>query len=358
MKYKLSELKEHPDNNQIYSPTDLKELKESISKYGQLEPLVITKDKVIISGHRRFNAMKELGLPDCDARVQKFDSEVIALIQFNKQRQKTALDFVNEMKFLEKELQKNVGRGRYATRGREIKMNTRDEVARIIGVKSGELQKLKFIDKHDATYLYKIQRKEISVSKAYDELREKLGYLTKIDPKTLFRKNLVKILKDENLSLEDISSTLKTIFPYSLELTKTSSDKRDELIRELDLLRKMNSREYMYYRKFDDFEYIDHSEKDISFVKSLLPSLEELEDWYQSDNPLRAVEIIDCETDKTLNHQTWMLFRHHIASFEYNVGRGRRINFFVTVQINKQRKILGIATLGSDIQGYKARDES
>lgn len=357
MKYKLSELKEHPDNNQIYSPTDLKELKESIFKYGQLEPLVITKDKVIISGHRRFNAMKELGLPDCDARVQKFDSEVIALIQFNKQRQKTALDFVNEMKFLEKELQKNVGRGRYATRGREIKMNTRDEVARIIGVKSGELQKLKFIDKHDATYLYKIQRKEISVSKAYDELREKLGYLTKIDPKTLFRKNLVKILKDENLSLEDISSTLKTIFPYSLELTKTSSDKRDELIRELDLLRKMNSREYMYYRKFDDFEYIDHSEKDISFVKSLLPSLEELEDWYQSDNPLRAVEIIDCETDKTLNHQTWMLFRHHIASFEYNVGRGRRINFFVTVQINKQRKILGIATLGSDIQGYKARDE-
>ena len=54
MKYKLSELREHQDNNQIYSLTDLKELKDSITQHGQLEPLVITKDKVIISGHRRF----------------------------------------------------------------------------------------------------------------------------------------------------------------------------------------------------------------------------------------------------------------------------------------------------------------
>jgi ParB-like chromosome segregation protein Spo0J len=60
MKYQLTELAEHPDNNQIYSSTDLEELKNSLLIHGQLEPLVINKDKVIISGHRRFNAMQEL----------------------------------------------------------------------------------------------------------------------------------------------------------------------------------------------------------------------------------------------------------------------------------------------------------
>lgn len=356
MKYKLSELKEHPDNNQIYSPTDLEELKNSLLIHGQLEPIVINKDKVIISGHRRFNALKELGIEECDARIEEYESDVVALIQFNKQRQKTHSDILNESTFLGKELQKQIGRGRPKKEERRIKMNTRDEIAKRLDINPSLLQKLKFIENHDATYLYKIDRKEISVSKAVKEIKEKLGDSKQLDAKTILRRRLVNVFKDENYSLGDITDTLKTIYPYSLELTNTSSEKRDELVKELDMLRKMNSREYMYYRKFDDFEYINHSEKDISFVKSLLPTLEELEDWYHSDNPLGLVEVIDCETDKTFNHQTWMLFRHHIASFEFNSGRGRYINFFVTIPVKGKRKLLGLATLGSDVQGYKARD--
>lgn len=58
---KLSLLKIHPDNAWIYSPTDLKELENSISSFGLMEPLSITKTNTIIPGHRRFAALKDLG---------------------------------------------------------------------------------------------------------------------------------------------------------------------------------------------------------------------------------------------------------------------------------------------------------
>ena len=57
---KVSELTGHPENSKIYQDTDLTDLKNSLSIYGQLEPIVITKSKRIISGHRRFAAIKSL----------------------------------------------------------------------------------------------------------------------------------------------------------------------------------------------------------------------------------------------------------------------------------------------------------
>ena len=40
---KLEELKSHPYNNRIYSPTDLNDWEKSLSSNGQLEPIAITK---------------------------------------------------------------------------------------------------------------------------------------------------------------------------------------------------------------------------------------------------------------------------------------------------------------------------
>jgi hypothetical protein len=46
----LELLESHPDNNRTYLLTDLNDLKKSLSSFGQLEPLAITKDNLIISG--------------------------------------------------------------------------------------------------------------------------------------------------------------------------------------------------------------------------------------------------------------------------------------------------------------------
>ncbi|HJM94224.1 MAG: ParB N-terminal domain-containing protein [Alphaproteobacteria bacterium] len=51
---KIEQLTTHPDNERIYSPTDLEELENSLSSYGQMEPIAVTPSNKIISGHRRF----------------------------------------------------------------------------------------------------------------------------------------------------------------------------------------------------------------------------------------------------------------------------------------------------------------
>ena len=76
MKMKLSQLKIHPDNERIYSPTNLEELENSIQHYGLMEPIAITKAKKIISGHRRFVALKNLGIEDVEVRIIDPDNEI------------------------------------------------------------------------------------------------------------------------------------------------------------------------------------------------------------------------------------------------------------------------------------------
>ena len=50
MKSKITDIKPHPINDQIYTTTDLTDLKNSIKVNGQLEPIVVNKENTIISG--------------------------------------------------------------------------------------------------------------------------------------------------------------------------------------------------------------------------------------------------------------------------------------------------------------------
>ena len=98
------ELQPHPKNTEIYGDTDDVDdldatFKESVAEKGVLEPLVITNGKEIISGHRRWLAAKEAGLRSVPVRYSEFDNELAereALIEFNRQREKTPGQIVNE----------------------------------------------------------------------------------------------------------------------------------------------------------------------------------------------------------------------------------------------------------------------
>ena len=116
MKTKLFTLREHPENNRIYESHCLEELKTSLNIHGQMEPLAVTKSGLIISGHRRYNAMNSLGWSECDVRIVEPENELIALIEHNRYRQKSASDILKEARILEKELRKTIGRGRYASK--------------------------------------------------------------------------------------------------------------------------------------------------------------------------------------------------------------------------------------------------
>ena len=54
MKIKVSSLKHHPKNKEIYDLSSIDELMESISEVGLLQPLTIDTRNQVISGNRRF----------------------------------------------------------------------------------------------------------------------------------------------------------------------------------------------------------------------------------------------------------------------------------------------------------------
>jgi len=97
----VSELSQHPKNDEIYGDTNelAETFTESIREKGVLEPLVITDDKQVISGHRRLEAARNVGIESVPVRKSEFESELAereALIEFNRQREKTPGQIVNE----------------------------------------------------------------------------------------------------------------------------------------------------------------------------------------------------------------------------------------------------------------------
>jgi len=101
---KPEELETHPKNAEIYGDTgsisDVDDtFVESVREKGVLEPLVVTDGKQIISGHRRWLAAQEVGVESVPIRKSSFDSDLAereALIEFNRQREKTPGQIVNE----------------------------------------------------------------------------------------------------------------------------------------------------------------------------------------------------------------------------------------------------------------------
>jgi hypothetical protein len=98
----VQDLQPHPENVKIYGTADVSDLIESIRDNGVLEPIIV-KDGVIISGHRRAQACKELGLTFVPClSVDKDFNEVEALVEFNVQREKCWSTKVMEALALEK----------------------------------------------------------------------------------------------------------------------------------------------------------------------------------------------------------------------------------------------------------------
>ena len=95
------------ENDQLYRPVDendpeIEGLARSIAELGIQEPLIVTKDYVIISGNRRFKAALLVGLSHLPCRVLDFDQDddpdrfMRLLRECNRQRVKTFDESVRE----------------------------------------------------------------------------------------------------------------------------------------------------------------------------------------------------------------------------------------------------------------------
>lgn len=89
-----------PENDKVYRPSDVSALAKDIKKRGLLEPIVITRDCWILSGHRRYAACRHAGLTEVKCKVHNIlrsDPKFVeTLVAYNEQRIKTVDECLRE----------------------------------------------------------------------------------------------------------------------------------------------------------------------------------------------------------------------------------------------------------------------
>lgn len=195
-KRRVSELKVNPLSEAIYGSTyAVSDLVESIRQHGLLSPIVIKPDGAILSGHRRFAAIEELGWEEVDCTVREpkgEEDEEVYVIESNRSRLKTMRQLMNEGARLKVLL------GEAATQNRTMclnhgtehgvrplkKMHAQLEVAQKLGISKGLWNRLDYINKYaelgneaalEAVRL--LDADKITVSKAQIMIKEALAAL-------------------------------------------------------------------------------------------------------------------------------------------------------------------------------------
>jgi ParB-like chromosome segregation protein Spo0J len=102
-KRNICDLKPHPEQDALFRPTspeEFTEFKKDIKKNGIREPIEITLENVVISGHRRLQAAKELGWKTVQVWVRDdlADETAVALRHIEANRERRQLDTLDQMR--------------------------------------------------------------------------------------------------------------------------------------------------------------------------------------------------------------------------------------------------------------------
>jgi len=200
---RTKELRPHSENEKLYGSTVVDaEFVDSVARLGILTPLLVTHDKRIISGHRRWMAAQKIGLAEVPVTVFPSDNELDiqeAIVESNRQRQKTNEQMGREAKLLF-EVEGKRAEHRKLSQLNNVKNtldpvrvpdrepdfgDARDKVGELLGFSGKHVERAKKIveaiddleasgKKHDAEVLRVTLNN--SVNKAYDTARER-GYI-------------------------------------------------------------------------------------------------------------------------------------------------------------------------------------
>ena len=348
---KLSYISPNQINDDIYSHTDLSDLVLSLQTNGQLEAIVLNKDNVILSGHRRYYSMLQLGWTECDVRYIDVESDVIALIEFNRHRIKSVNDILNESRHLEQEFKKQIGRGRTATKQREgKKMQTIIEVSNKLGLSTTQLKKIKSIANYEPSLINAIDSGEMSVNQAYQIVRAKYITKTSLDDKEIFNKKLTNLLRKYKPTQNDITDVMNRIYPFSISNIKDGVEKRDAFVSHLDNIKKLDAREIVQYRKYRELQSSNQNQKLVDELKQQL--------WAPQDINNKELTISEIKKIKPVievsNGDEFEIFRMKIHSMEWVRSPGRLMTLLVRNETDN--KLLGVLTIASDMLMVENRD--
>ena len=156
----INELKPHPRNSEFFDDMEgdkWQEFVESIKSRGIIEPIVITPDKMIVSGHQRVRAAKELGIKTvmCDVHTYNSDDEILQdLLETNIRQRGDIGGSAQKVGKRIKELERIYGIHRGGDRGNqytESKPNNSDltksqsDIASLLGISVDTLQNYKMM---------------------------------------------------------------------------------------------------------------------------------------------------------------------------------------------------------------------
>lgn len=145
----VSKLKPFPKNDYFFDDLtgpQWEEFKKSIQSSGVIEPVIVTTDLVIISGHQRVRACKELGIEKVLCDIRRFDSEdeqLKQLIETNiKQR---GIGNPNSVKLGRciRELERIEGIKHGGSRVQNAPLKNQEVIAQEIGISVDQLKRYK-----------------------------------------------------------------------------------------------------------------------------------------------------------------------------------------------------------------------
>ncbi|MCB1176386.1 MAG: ParB/RepB/Spo0J family partition protein [Leptospiraceae bacterium] len=201
----LNEVMLNPDQPRILGKDNIKDLVDSISNLGLLEPIIVRPlngKYMIIAGERRFRAVQELGWKEISAKILDVNSEIsyeMALAENERRKSLNPWEVGKAIQYLRKEMKKTVA-----------------QVAEILGYTERYIKQLSSIAKLD----------QKSVENLIDSGK---------DPSVKNLENLLKAKDGGKNGGETISPSPKKI---SVNIYQLPAKKREAFIRELNALKR------------------------------------------------------------------------------------------------------------------------
>ncbi len=224
MKIPINQLKTCPINSEIYRDSDVGDLVNSIGEVGLLQPIVVTPDNTIVSGHRRFKAIQSLGWTEVEVEVKEIDDDSIPLyvVLFNQSRNKVASELIREIMVLMDS--RWIGQGKW-NRGKKDQMitfgNWRDKVSKDIGISQTKIQKLLYIYQNQPELIKYIDDDRMTIHSAWLETKRQMNTISLSEHRSNRNQNSPLLSKDFTLYLKS-SESMDEVSDQSIDLVVTS----------------------------------------------------------------------------------------------------------------------------------------
>lgn len=178
MRVKVSEIKDNPFSLSIFPPKPDLETIESVRRSGVLILPIISRNLVLVDGHRRVHACRLLGIKEIDVEVTSVtDPETIKLmvIDSNRQRRKTWRTRLREAEELKRLLQP-LAKENQRTGGKSGGLNcakgdqVRSQLAKHLGISHETLRRVQLIAEANPSLLDDIDAGDESINSAYRQV--------------------------------------------------------------------------------------------------------------------------------------------------------------------------------------------